>query len=131
MLVERERALAGIEKLPPVRRTPVPVNLELEDPADALLAVEGFDSRLPTFLVFEGTSMYLEAEVNARTLRSLHRLMGHPESRLWVDVVAGSVVDDSSADPAVQRFLEAMAPAGRAVCVWPGQRRPLLADLGY
>jgi methyltransferase (TIGR00027 family) len=111
MLVERERTISQFDGLPQVARTQVPCNLELQDLAEELIDA-GFDPSLPTIFVLEGVSMYFEDETNRKVFSSVSRIMGSPESRLWVDAVDKSILQGVSKHPEVSCFLERMAGLG-------------------
>ena len=83
MLAEREKVLASIAGLPPIERRTLPINLEFEDVADVVLSSGQFDPDAPSFVIYEGMSMYFDDEANVRNLGSIHRLMRHPDSRVW------------------------------------------------
>jgi methyltransferase (TIGR00027 family) len=111
MLLERERTISQFDGLPTVERVPVECNLELQD-VDEELVDAGFDPSLPTVFVLEGVSMYFEDETNRKVFSSVSRIMGSPESRLWVDAVDKSILQGVSRYPEVSCFLERMAGLG-------------------
>ena len=112
MLDERERLLASLPQTAPLHRTQVPIDLSQDDLAVELLRARDFDPELPTVFVFEGVSMYLAKADNQRVLRSIARLMKHPQSRLWLDSIASSVVDDTTGHATVTQFVRRMARIG-------------------
>jgi O-methyltransferase involved in polyketide biosynthesis len=90
---------------------PLGVNFELDDVGECLRS-GGFDADAPSFIVFEGASMYLDRQTNGRILASLASLARPSESRVWVDVVAESVVAGTSGVPEVEAFIAGMAQLG-------------------
>lgn len=111
MQEERIRLLATMDGLPEVRRTVVPADLRLQG-VDEALANTGFDPRAPTLFVLEGVSMYQRVEHLAHILTSVARLMKHPASRLWLDLVTRSVVERTTGSTAADRFVDGMRRLG-------------------
>ncbi len=108
---ERSRLLGTLSGLPTVRRIVVPADLRLQG-VDATLATTGFDPQRPTLFVLEGVSMYQRVEDLAQILASVSRVLKHPKSRLWLDLVSRSVVERSTAFPAAERFVDGMRRLG-------------------
>lgn len=111
MLVERERVVSTLALDTRCERVGVGLDLELEDLADALRSA-GLDPSKKTLFVSEGTSMYLDAEANGRTLRAVAQLMGNPGSRLWIDHVQAHLFARRMEWPAVDSFLDSMERLG-------------------
>lgn len=112
MLAERERALDRIDALPEVHRIPVPLNLEFDDVYQSLVEYSDFDPNRPTFVIFEGGSMYFERAVIQRIFRSMKNLLIDPKSRLWVDIIAREVAERTSRIPEVVSFVNALEKLG-------------------
>ena len=129
MLHEREQALAPLG-LPAAKRVGVPLNLDFDDPATVLAATDEFDADAPVLVVFEGCSMYFEAADLAVIFQRLSALVQHPDSRMWVDVVAPEVVDGVGAPPEVKAFVEGMAKMGEPFRFGHGDPERLFAEFG-
>jgi len=111
MLVERERVVSALGLNADCERVGVGLDLELEDLVVGLRSA-GLDASKRTLFVSEGTSMYLDAEANGRTLRAVAELMGNPESRLWIDHVRSDLFTRRMEWPAVDSFLDSMERLG-------------------
>jgi methyltransferase (TIGR00027 family) len=111
MLDERSRILSRFPADARLERVPLEVNLELQDLSDVLRA-GGYDPVAPAFIVFEGTSMYLDREANRRVLTALASLAAHPASRVWIDVVSQATIDRRTDIPEVDAFLSGMEQLG-------------------
>jgi methyltransferase (TIGR00027 family) len=131
MLTVREEALAAVADLPGVRRRAVPIDLERQDVAEALLATGEFDLTLVTFVIFEGGTMYFDAETNRRIFASLWRLLDNPDSTLWTDFVSRPVVDGTTGYAEVEGFLREMGRLGEPFVFGLDNPSPYFAELGY
>lgn len=129
MLEERERLLMSTPRLPYPRRRLVPLNLELDDLAANLIG-HGLEPHRPTLFIAEGVSMYLQRGVNRRILGAARSLMQDPRSRLWVDLVAASVVSGTSGYPEVESFLGRMASIAEPFIFGLDDLGSFCADLG-
>lgn len=72
----------------------------------------GFDPSLRTLFIWEGGSMYFAEEVANRIFADIAELMGHVESRLWVDYVTPVVISNSIQNDQLGAFIEAMRALG-------------------
>jgi O-methyltransferase involved in polyketide biosynthesis len=70
-------------------------------------------------VVLEGVSMYLDRDANARVATSLGRAMRHVDGRLWVDVVAQSVIGGTTGAPEAEAFAAGMAQLGEPFVFGP------------
>lgn len=112
MLEERQKAAEQLGRNGHVNRHAVPADFNVDDLSQLLLDHPNFDPKLPTLIIYEGCSMYFEQEANERTLRQLSKLMQHPDSRLWCDIVSGSAIEKSADNSQVQAFLDGMEELG-------------------
>lgn len=108
MLAERGRRFARFGSPEPTF-TGVPADLRCEG-WDAALAQAGFDSQLPTLVIIEGLSMYLNRDEFAALLRTLRRVSTSPHTRIWVDHVTENLF--ALTDESVRAFLSSMARLG-------------------
>lgn len=129
MLAERARVRNGFSDIPG-RCTAVPLDLEIDD-IGAALRDAGFDSKMPTLFIFEGMSMYFEERVNRSILSSICGLMEHPDSVLWCDMVADSVVRNATGYLEVQAFIKGMAKLGEPFVFGLDDPPSFLAGIGY
>jgi methyltransferase (TIGR00027 family) len=130
MLVERAKVSSSFHPPHTVQSQAVALNLEFDDIATALRGA-GFDPASPSLFVFEGMSMYFEEPINRTVLSSIRSLMEHPESRLWCDVVAGSVVRNTSGYAQVEAFIAGMAKLGEPFIFGLDRPVPFFESLGY
>jgi methyltransferase (TIGR00027 family) len=130
MLAERTRVRESFDKVQAIQSTGVPLNFEFDDVADRLRSA-GFDPNLPSLFVFEGMSMYFGERINRSILSSVRSLMGHAESRLWCDIVANSVVLNTSGYSEVERFIEGMAKLGEPFVFGRDDATAFLGGLGF
>jgi methyltransferase (TIGR00027 family) len=131
MLTEREKVLSTMTPLPEVHRTTLAIDLESDDIADTLLLSGDFDLTAPTFFIYEGISMYLSEQANRDALDSIHGVMGHAMSRLWVDMVSRSAIDGVIAFPEADQFLKGMERKGEPFVFGHDQPEQFFADLGF
>jgi methyltransferase (TIGR00027 family) len=130
MLAERSKIIAKMRRPAAFHCTPLAVNLEFEDVGSVLLA-GGFDPSLASLFIIEGLSMYFDDASNARILAALRRVMRHPDSRLWIDVVAKSVVTGTAGYAETEAFLRGMEKLGEPFRFGLDDPFPFLAALGY
>lgn len=126
---ERARLLATLHGLPPVPRTVVPADLRLQG-VDEALAKSSFEPSRPTLFVLEGVSMYQRVEDLAKIVASVARLLKHPNSRLWLDLVSRSVVERSTGFHAAERFVDGMRRLGEPFILGFDDPRPFFAEHG-
>jgi methyltransferase (TIGR00027 family) len=112
MLRRREAALAQVPQRPQTRRVPVPIDLREHDVSAVLSGTGAFDPAVPTFVVWEGGSMYFEADEVSRILSSVSKLLTNADSLFWMDYVLEPVVKGTSGLPVVEAFTEAMCCLG-------------------
>jgi methyltransferase (TIGR00027 family) len=130
MLAERARVLAGFGNMPAPQSTPIALNLEFDD-IGTVLRTAGFDPTAPSMFVFEGMSMYFEERINRSILSSIRALMEHPDSRLWCDIVASSVIRNATGHIEVEKFIKGMAKLGEPFVFGLDDPVPFLERLGY
>jgi methyltransferase (TIGR00027 family) len=111
MLIQRERTIAELGLKGDFTRYSVACDMELDDLTKSLLDY-GFNPSLPTVFIKEGTSMYLDAGTNARTLDAIAGLMKNPQSRMWVDYVQNDLFEARHSEPTVNAFLDSMERMG-------------------
>jgi methyltransferase (TIGR00027 family) len=82
----------------------------VSDGVIALLERNGFDGDLPTYLIWEGNTMYLPLE---NTLHILSELRRHVKRfRVSFDYMAESVITKTTGDPGVTSLVESFARMG-------------------
>lgn len=129
MLAEREKVISSFNNLPPIQRKSIGINLELEA-IDEAMVDKGFDPAVASFFIIEGTSMYLSDCVNRKVLSGVYKLMQHPDSLVWIDIVAKSVIE-KKADPKVQEFLNGMEKLGEPFVFGLEDGKQFFSELGY
>lgn len=112
MLRRRADLLAAIPMTNSVSRIEVPIDLRQHDVAGMVMATGAFDPAMPTLVAWEGGSMYFDEQDAAGICRSVVTLLGHPDSRFWMDYVHQSVIDGTSGQLVVSRFTNAMRCLG-------------------
>lgn len=133
MLAERERVLSQFEDpqlvgMPKVKRHSIAVDFN-HDRIDRLLRQhDGFDASLPTLFIYEGCSMYFDQSLNRSLLESCCTLMKHDDSRLWFDIVKECVIDDSSDQSSVKKFVQGMADLGEKFVFGSDDPQRMLPD---
>lgn len=108
MLTEREFRMSALAS-PMAQVINVPLDLRTSEWLTTILKA-GFDPGEPTFVMFEGVSMYLTQSELRDTLKRVQLLCGHPDSRLWLDHVTSNLF--SMDDEEVTSFLKSMARLG-------------------
>lgn len=112
MLKRRDTLIKEARLSTPVRRIAVPIDLRQQDIAAALRQCQDFNPSAPTFIVWEGGSMYFDANDVKKILTSLQSLMDNSDSRLWMDYVSKSIVDGTSGIQVADDFIQAMRCLG-------------------
>ena len=117
MLEERSRVISQMRDRPVVSRRMVATDFKRDDLADLLRKHPDFDTNVSTGVVYEGCSMYFSLDENREVLRAISRVMHHPESRLWSDWVTQSVVNGTTQNDRIAKFLDGMEELGeRFIC---------------
>ncbi len=112
MLEERVRVISQMKDRPVVARRMVAADFKVNCIAELLLNHPDFDPLSPTAVVYEGCSMYFTAEENRSILGAASKLVQHPDSRLWCDLVTDSVVNGTSRQSSIGKFLDGMEELG-------------------
>jgi methyltransferase (TIGR00027 family) len=132
VMLKRREALIEKHKLSTSTcRVTVPINLREQNVATALTNRPEFNQDTPTFIIWEGGSMYFEPTETMNILNSFQSLMVNPDSRLWMDYVAQSIVDGTSKIPVVNDFIEAMRCLGEPFINGFGNIGKQLAQVGF
>jgi len=79
---------------------------------DEALMAAGFDAAQPTFFIWEGVTMYLDARSVDATLNAIHNLSA-PSSSLYFDYLYKSVLDGRNTLPEAIAVRESQSFAGR------------------
>ena len=111
MLAEREKVLASIAGLPPIECRTLPINLEFEDVADVVLSSGQFDPDAPSFVIYEGMSMYFDDEANVRTWGRSTASCG-TRTACWGRCRLRRLVAGRTGQPEVEAFLRKMETIG-------------------
>jgi methyltransferase (TIGR00027 family) len=131
MIEERQRVISQLPVDTALRRTLVPIDFKSEDLIATLMDQAGYDPALPTVFVYEGCSMYFSEKENKRMFSAVCRLLQHPASRLWVDVVNTAIVKRQSTDPGVSAFLDGMDELGESFVFGLDDPVAYLRELGF
>ena len=96
-LAERRTRLLdlSVETPPGITRIEAPIDLRATPAADVLRSCLDLDE--PVFVAWEGMSMYFDRDEIRDVLSGIRRLMRHPESRLWLDLVDRKAVETPEA----------------------------------
>ena len=130
MVAERSRVIDGLPEKYGKQRVMIPADFRNDNPADLLRADHRFDASLPTLFLYEGCSMYFHRDENEKLLRQLDRLMGHADSRIWLDVVSHQVAARQISHPRITDFLEGMDDLGESFLFGVDQASAWLESLG-
>ena len=109
----------------------VVTDFKRDDIAELLLRHPDFDPTLPTAFVYEGCSMYFDREENRTLLRAVSKLMQHPFSRVWCDLVKENVVDGTTNHPEIVKFLDGMEELGEKFIFGCDAPQEFLAECGF
>ncbi|MGV3486109.1 MAG: SAM-dependent methyltransferase [Planctomycetaceae bacterium] len=131
MLEERSRVISLIKDRPMVSRRMVAADFKRDDPAGLLLQHPDFDPTLPTAVIYEGCSMYFTEEENREILGPVAKLLQHSDSRLWCDLVTESVVDGTSQQAEIAKFLDGMEELGERFIFGCDAPHTFLGHCGY
>lgn len=130
MLEERERVLRKLHG-PALKRKAVPMNFETQRLDRVLETTKGFDPSLPTAFIYEGCTMYFDERTNRDMLLAARKVMRHPDSFIWVDYVADSVVTGEFEHAAVQAFLRGMDELGESFVFGTDDPSGFMRELGF
>ncbi len=131
MLEERTRVISQMKNRPVVSRRMIAADFKTDDIAKVLLRHPDFNPAVPTMVVYEGCSMYFTAEENREVLSSVSKLLQHPNSRLWCDMVTESVVDGTTQQIEIAKFLDGMEELGERFVFGCNKPDELLAECGF
>lgn len=112
MLEERTRVISQLKDRPVVSRRMVATDFKRDDVADLLLKHPDFDPSVPTGVIYEGCSMYFSVEENRELMQAVSRMLQHPDSRLWSDWVTESVVNGTTENEGIAKFIDGMEELG-------------------
>ncbi len=96
-LAERRMRLLdlSVETPPEITRIEAPIDLRTMPADDVLRSCLDLDE--PVFVAWEGMSMYFDQDEIRDVLSGIRRVMRHPESRLWLDLVDRRAVETPEA----------------------------------
>ncbi|MEL6107839.1 MAG: SAM-dependent methyltransferase [Planctomycetota bacterium] len=89
-----------------------------------------FSTDVPTFVIYEGCSMYFTERQNARILSSVMKSLTHPDSRVWMDCVTPEVIEATTPDPNIHEFVNRMELIGERFVYGPHRPAQLLEQCG-
>ena len=75
--------------------------------------------------------MYFDELQNTRLLNSIRKRLRHPDSRIWMDCVTPAVINDETADPNIQDFVEQMDAIGEKFVFGPDNPDEFLKNAGF
>jgi methyltransferase (TIGR00027 family) len=76
----------------------------------SLLKTNGFNFELPTYLIWEGNTMYLPLEVTKQTISQIRKHL--KQFRLSFDYMADAVISKTTGDPGITSLVEAFSNMG-------------------
>jgi O-methyltransferase involved in polyketide biosynthesis len=89
----------------------IPIDLRKTSVCEAL--VDRLPHDRPVLIMWEGMSMYFQETEVKDILSDMRKLMAHPDSVLWVDIVdRGPIVDTEAFPTEVQNFMHGMQVLG-------------------
>ena len=134
MLIERDRVIEQMDVSngsPQPVRFSVPSNFLVDDVAEKLRSQPEFVPACKTLFIYEGCSMYFSKEQNVKLLKNVFSIAEHPESQLWCDLVASSVVaQDKSKRPEIKEFLKQMDNMGESFIFGSDQPDEFIQSIG-
>ncbi len=131
MIAERERVTKLLPQEFSDRRVLLSANFKIDDLAQVIGNHPGFDSTVPTVIIFEGCSMYFSEAENQTLFRSFLKLINHPLSCVWADFVNTAVMTGRTNNLHITRFLEGMDSLGEAFVFGTDNPAEWLESLGY
>lgn len=131
MIAERERVTKLLPQDFRERRVLLSANFKVDDLAQILRQHPGFDTTLPTVIIFEGCSMYFSEAENQRIFRSFLELMDHPLSCVWADFVTQAVVTGRTNNLYIKNFLQGMDSLGESFVFGADDPTDWLKQLGF
>ena len=114
MLEERDRIIQLLDSPVGVKRVQIEADFLKDDVSALLSSCSAFNPARPSVFIYEGCSMYFGERHNRKMVDAIGSMMGHPDSRLWMDLVNRSVVDGQTRIPEVSAFLERMDEMGES-----------------
>ena len=112
MLRRRNELFEKLQSNSSIKRISIPLDLHEHEPAVLVIQHEEFNKELPTFVIWEGGSMYFNSEDTSRILSSISDLLIHNDSLCWIDYVYQSVIDRTTGITVVDAFMDAMSCLG-------------------
>ena len=131
MIAERERVTKLLPQDYRERRVLLSANFKVDDLAQILRQHPGFDTTLPTVIIFEGCSMYFSESENQRLFRSFLELMNNPLSCVWADFVKLAVVTGRTNNLHITNFLQGMDSLGEAFVFGADDPTQWLKAIGF
>lgn len=131
-LIERRNRLSelAVKEQPGVTRFEIPLDLRSMPLAAVLKDLA--DRQVPVFIAWEGMSMYFQDDEVRAILQGMAPLLGHPESRLWVDLVDRRAVESPEIFPSeVQAFMRGMQVLGEPFTFGIDSIQDFMADNGF
>ena len=111
-------------------RFPIPADFVVDEVGARLQSHPEFCTDKPTFVIYEGCSMYFTEQQNARIVSSVMQLLTHPDSRLWMDCVTPAVIDATTPDPNIHEFVNRMELIGEQFVYGPNNPAEFLQRCG-
>ena len=131
IIAEKRRRLQtlGLHEKPGFARIEVPIDVRTMSLTDVLK--DRLDFQSPIFIAWEGMSMYLEELEVRNVLQGVVPLLGHPESRLWLDLVDKQAVAHPEVFPnEVQEFMYGMQLLGEPFTFGVDSAEKFMAENG-
>lgn len=131
VLKDRQCRIDGFGAKDPagVRRIPVPVDLRTIAVSECMKDVLDFST--PTFIAWEGMSMYFEEPEVRTILLGLAPLLRNSKSRLWVDFVKEEAVKTPEVFPEVNAFMQGMQMLGEPFIFGPKDVHEFMKSNGF
>ena len=131
MLAERQGAIEQLPNTQPVQRHAIPMDLLLDDLTELLDDHPAFVPNVPTLFLYEGCTMYFDSDMNAQIVKQIRRLMQHPDSRLWCDMVTETAIIESETNEKIRAFQDNMEELGEKFIFGHNQPTEFMRGCGY
>lgn len=112
MIEERNRVISLLKNPPRANRRSIAMDLTSDRIDELLLKHPDFDPAVPTLFIYEGCSMYFDAELNRKILAACANIMRHRDSRIWCDLVDETIISGENQAQPVIDFLSGMDELG-------------------
>lgn len=108
----------------------IPIDLNEENIADALVSHPEFDSKKKSFVIWEGGSMYFSPSKAREIFSSIAGLFKGASTQMWFDYVDIKVIDGTSGMDVVENFIDAIRMLGEPFVNGYSNLEQSMSDVG-